>query len=131
MTAPRSEALVFFGANHIRFRLSPEIVIAFGTRAKRPGEAMVGTPIELVAVEQAAEQMAPYERLLGDAVAGDGTLFSRQDAVEAQWRNVDPILDNVMPVHPYEPNTWGPSESDRLIPGGAWHNPTAAATAAA
>jgi len=118
--------------NHIRFRLSPEIVIAFGTRAKRPGEAMVGTPIELLAVEQAAEQMAPYERLLGDAVAGDATLFSRQDAVEAQWRIVDPILGNVTPVHPYEPNTWGPSEADRLIPGGAWHNPTtAAATAAA
>jgi glucose-6-phosphate 1-dehydrogenase len=117
--------------NYIRFRLSPEIVIALGTRAKRPGEAMVGAPLELTAVEQAAEMMAPYERLLGDAIEGDATLFSRQDAVEAQWRIVDPILGNVTPVYPYQPNTWGPAEADRLIPAGRWHNPMATATTVA
>ena len=116
--------------NYIRFRLSPEIVIALGTRAKRPGEAMTGVPIELVAVEQAGDLMAPYERLLGDAAAGDATLFAREDAIEAQWRVVDAILGNVTPVYPYEPNTWGPREADRLIPDGAWHNPLATATAA-
>jgi glucose-6-phosphate 1-dehydrogenase len=117
--------------NYIRFRLSPEIVIALGTRAKQPGEAMTGTPIELVAVEAAGELMAPYERLLGDAAAGDATLFAREDAVETQWRIVDAILGNVTPVYPYDPNTWGPREADGLIPEGAWHNPLATATAAA
>ena len=74
--------------------------------------------------------MAPYERLLGDAAEGDATLFAREDAVEAQWRVVDAILGNVTPVYPYEPNTWGPREADRLIPDDAWHNPLATATAA-
>jgi glucose-6-phosphate 1-dehydrogenase len=116
--------------NHIRFRLSPDIVIALGTRVKRPGEAMTGAPVELVAVEEAGDLMAPYERLLGDAAQGDATLFAREDAIEAQWRAVDAILGTVTPVHPYEPNTWGPREADRLIPGGAWHNPLATATTA-
>jgi glucose-6-phosphate 1-dehydrogenase len=108
--------------NYIRFRLSPDIVIALGTRVKRPGEAMTGAPVELVAVEEAGDLMAPYERLLGDAAQGDASLFAREDAVESQWRAVDAILGNVTPVHPYEPNTWGPREADRLIPGGAWHS---------
>ena len=116
--------------SHIRFRLSPEIVIALRTRVKHPGEAMTGELIELIAVEPTAELMAPYERLLSDAAAGDATLFSREDAIEAQWRIVDPILGNVTPIHPYEPNTWGPREADRLIPGGAWHNPSPTATIA-
>ena len=116
--------------NYIRFRLSPEIVIGLGTRVKRPGEAMTGAPVELVAVEEAGDLMAPYERLLGDAAQGDATLFAREDAVEAQWRVVDAILGNVTPVYPYEPNTWGPREADRLIPDVAWHNPLATATAA-
>ena len=116
--------------NYVRFRLSPEIVIGLGTRAKQPGEAMTGTRIELVAVEQAGDLMTPYERLLGDAAQGDATLFAREEAIEAQWRIVDPILGNVTPVHPYEPNTWGPAEADRIIGPGGWHNPLATATTA-
>ena len=68
--------------------------------------------------------MLPYERLLGDAIRRDASLFSRKDAVEAAWRVVDPILDNATPAHEYEPNTWGPTEADRIIGGnGGWHNP--------
>lgn len=68
--------------------------------------------------------MTPYERLLGDAIRGDATLFVREDGVEAAWTVVDPILGNATPVHEYEPNTWGPAEADRIIAGdGGWHDP--------
>ena len=111
-------------ANYYRFRLSPEIAIALGTKAKKPGEFMVGQRIELVALRQAPDQMGPYERLLGDAADGDATLFSREDSVEAAWRVVDPVLGNATPLSEYEPNTWGPPEVERvLVPEGGWHNP--------
>lgn len=81
--------------------------------------------MELVARHHAAEEMTPYERLLGDALRGDAALFARADSVEAAWRVVDPILGEAVPVHPYEPGTWGPAEADRLIAGTeAWRNPT-------
>jgi glucose-6-phosphate 1-dehydrogenase len=99
----------------IRFRLSPDVYIALQSRAKLPGEAMVGEDIELVARHQSAGEMKPYERLLHDAVVGETTLFARQDEVEEAWRIVDPILDNATPVHPYEPNTYGPNEADDLV----------------
>jgi glucose-6-phosphate 1-dehydrogenase len=67
--------------------------------------------------------MPPYERLLGDAMRGDPTLFAREDSVEAAWEVVEPILGDVCPVHPYEPGTWGPSEADQLIADGTWHAP--------
>jgi glucose-6-phosphate 1-dehydrogenase len=68
--------------------------------------------------------MAPYERLLSDAMRGDATLFASEDSVEAAWRVVDPVLDDVTPVYHYEPNTWGPREADALVAGeGGWHNP--------
>lgn len=111
-------------ANYYRFRLSPEVVIALGTKSKRPGELMVGEPIELDACHQAPDEMGPYERLLGDAANGDGTLFGREDSVEAAWRIVDPVLGNATPLTEYEPNTWGPLEVERaLAPEGGWHNP--------
>jgi len=111
-------------ANYYRFRLSPEIVIALGTKGKKPGELMVGEHIELVACHQAPDEMGPYERLLGDAANGDGTLFGREDSVDAAWRIVDPILGNATPLTEYEPNTWGPSEVERVLaPAGGWHNP--------
>jgi glucose-6-phosphate 1-dehydrogenase len=70
--------------------------------------------------------MEAYERVLGDAIAGDATLFARQDYVEEAWRIVDPVLKQGSPVHSYEPNTWGPIKLDqRLAPRGGWHNPTA------
>jgi glucose-6-phosphate 1-dehydrogenase len=101
--------------NHIRFRLGPEVVIAIGARGKTPGEAMIGEDIELSVRHQDPEEMQPYERLIGDAMTGDATLFARQDSVEAAWAIVDPILGDATPVHPYEPGTWGPAEADRII----------------
>jgi glucose-6-phosphate 1-dehydrogenase len=109
---------------YCRFRLSPEVVLALGTKVKKPGERMVGESIELVAHHQPPDEMEPYERLLGDAANGDATLFAREDAVEASWRVVDPILGNTIPLYNYEPNTWGPPEVERtLAPEGGWHNP--------
>jgi glucose-6-phosphate 1-dehydrogenase len=111
-------------ANYYRFRLNPEIVIALGTKGKKPGELMVGEPIELVACHHAPDEMGPYERLLGDAANGDASLFAREDSVEAAWRIVDPILGNATPLTEYEPNTWGPPEVERVLaPEGGWHNP--------
>ena len=111
-------------SNYLRFRLSPEVVIAMEARAKVPGERMVGEEVELVALHQRPEEMDPYERLLSDAARGEPTLFARQDAVEAAWRVVDPVLGEVTPVYEYAPGTWGPVEADRLaIRQGGWHNP--------
>ncbi len=111
--------------NYFRFRLGPDVMIALGSNSKVPGEAMVGERIELVAGHGAGDKMDPmdpYERLLGDAMKGDTTLFVRGDGVEAAWHVVQPILETPMSLHEYEPNTWGPREADRLIEGG-WHNP--------
>jgi glucose-6-phosphate 1-dehydrogenase len=108
--------------NYFRFRLSPDVTIALGTSTKVPGQAMVGKRIELVARQCSGDQMDSYERLLGDAMEGDATLFARGDGVEAAWHVVQPIIEASLPVHQYQPNTWGPSEADRLIEGG-WHNP--------
>ena len=110
--------------NHIRFRLSPDVFICLGARAKLAGEAMRGEAVELVARHQSPDEMAPYERLLGDAMRGDQRLFAREDAVEAAWRVVDPVLGDVTPLHIYEPGTWGPAEADRLRPPDGWDQPT-------
>jgi glucose-6-phosphate 1-dehydrogenase len=110
--------------NHVRFRLGPEVVIAIGARGKMPGEDMIGEDIELSVRHQDPEEMEPYERLIGDALMGDDTLFGRQDSVEAAWAIVDPVLGTATPVHPYEPGTWGPAEADRIIaPHGGWRCP--------
>ena len=112
-------------ANHFRFRLSPEIVIALGTRVLAPKEGLAGETVELIARRHpTGDEMDPYERLLGDALRGDPTLFAREDEVEAAWRVVDPILGAATPVHEYEPRTWGPKEADRLVDGDeGWHSP--------
>jgi len=110
--------------SYYRFRLTPDMTLALGTRVKKPGELMVGESIELIARHQPPDEMEPYERLLGDAANGDATLFAREDSVEAAWRVVDPILGNVTPLFYYEPNTWGPAEVQQtLVPTGGWHNP--------
>ncbi len=102
--------------NYVRMRLGPDVEIAFGAQVKKPGEAMVGQPTELSFVHHAsADEMAPYERLLGDAMDGDATLFAREDAVEAAWAVVDPVLGDVVPVTEYDPGTWGPADADRLV----------------
>ncbi|MGH2416651.1 MAG: hypothetical protein ACRDEA_23725, partial [Microcystaceae cyanobacterium] len=112
------------GLKDLRFLLSPEVVIGIGARSKLPGEAMVGAEVELVALYTPGDEMEPYERLLGDAMRGDPTLFVREDTVEAQWRIVQPILNNETPVYEYDPNTWGPQEADKLIAqDGGWYNP--------
>ena len=112
--------------NYVRFRLSPDVTIAIGARVKRPGERMDSEPTELRVVHRPdAEEMDAYERLLGEAMEGDPTLFAREDAVEAAWAIVQPILGSVTPVHDYEPGSWGPREADALAAGlGGWHSPT-------
>jgi len=114
--------------NYVRFRLSPQVVIALGARAKRPGEGMSGEPLELSVVEQPQQgsdgRMGDYERLLGDAMAGDATLFARQDVVEAAWAIVDPVIHGPSPMYEYEPGTWGPPQADRLVADvGGWNTP--------
>ena len=93
--------------NRLRLRLSPEVVIALGMRVKLPGERMEGEDVELIAMHQPGDEMSPYERLLGDALRGDQSLFAREDSIEAQWRIVEPVLDNATPVYEYEQNTLG------------------------
>lgn len=115
--------------NHLRLRLGPEVVIAVGARAKQPGEGMTGRPVELSLVEQPAQgtagRMGDYERLLGDAMQGDATLFARVDAVEAAWAIVDPVLHDSGPLHAYEPGTWGPTAADALVANvGGWNTPS-------
>ena len=100
--------------DHLRLRLSPDVVIALGMRVKQPGEQMIGEDVELIAKHQTGSEMAPYERLLGDALKGDQALFASEDAIEAQWRIVDPVLAAPSPLHFYKPGTWGPKEADRL-----------------
>jgi glucose-6-phosphate 1-dehydrogenase len=117
-----------FGAanppNYLRFRLMPQASIALGASAKLPGEAMRGETVELLLCDnKTPEEMDAYERLLGDAMRGDATLFAREDSVEAAWRIVDPILGKSAPVTVYEPNTWGPT-SPAVTPEGGWHDPT-------
>ncbi len=112
--------------NHVRLRLGPQVAIAVGARAKRPGEGMVGRPVELSVVDQPADvRLGDYERLLGDALAGDATLFARQDVVEAAWAIVDPLVQNPGAMFEYEPGSWGPAEADRLVAEvGGWNTPT-------
>jgi glucose-6-phosphate 1-dehydrogenase len=115
--------------NYLRLRLSPEVTIAIGARVKKLGEAMISEPTELSLVHCASgDEMSAYERLLGDAMAGQTTLFARQDAVEAAWSIVEPVLDNVTPVHPYAAGSWGPVEAERLTGDvGGWARPQSGA----
>jgi glucose-6-phosphate 1-dehydrogenase len=100
--------------DHLRLRLSPDVLIALGMRVKLPGEHFEGEDVELIATHQTGSEMAPYERLLGDALKGDQSLFASESAIEAQWRIVDPVLSSPSPCLEYEPGTWGPEEADRL-----------------
>ena len=112
--------------NYLRFRVTPDVVIALGAMAKVPGEAMAGAPIELVASHPpSGQEMDAYERLLGDAMKGDKTLFAREDYVEEAWRIVEPVLKAPPPVYEYEPGTWGPAEAARVSPPGGWRDPVA------
>ncbi len=114
--------------NHFRFRISPDVTVALGLTVMDPEEKMVGQRVELLASRHpGAEEMDAYERVLGDAMAGDRALFAREDYVEEAWRIVDPVLKKDTPLHEYEPGTWGPREVDRVVaPPGGWENPTGA-----
>ena len=113
------------GDNYVRFRLSPDIATAIGARAKRPGSQDTDQVELLVARNPDPEEMEAYERLIWMAMHGDSTLFAREDAVEAAWRIVDPILGGTTPLYEYEQGTWGPREADHIIEGGGWHDPVA------
>jgi glucose-6-phosphate 1-dehydrogenase len=110
--------------NYFRLRLSPEVVISEGALVKRNGEQMHGEPVELIARHRSDTEKSPYERLLGDAIRGDTSLFTQDDCVEAAWRVVDPILTAALPVLEYQPGTWGPPASAGVVnDGDTWHDP--------
>ena len=111
-------------ANYLRFRLSPNSAVALAARVKRAGKQFIGDQRELYLQEEQIGDKSPYARLLGDAMAGDGALFTREDAVEAAWAVVDPVLDTHHRAHPYKPGSWGPKQADALIAAdGSWQNP--------
>jgi len=117
-------------ANYVRFRLSPNSAVALAARVKRAGKEFVGDQRELYLLEEQPGEEKPYSRLLSDAMVGNGALFTRQDAVEAAWAVVDPVLNTHHPVHSYKPGTWGPKQADELIAAdGSWHNPQPAKAA--
>ena len=111
--------------NYFRFRISPDITGAFGLTVMDSEEKMVGRQVELLASRHlGAEEMSAYERLFGEAMAGDATSFAREDYIEEAWRIVDPVLKMDTPVYEYAPGSWGPSEVDQKVaPPGGWQNP--------
>jgi glucose-6-phosphate 1-dehydrogenase len=121
------------GRNYMRFRISPDMEIAVGTNVMGAKETMEGIPVEMIATrQQCPEEMEAYERVLGDAMAGDPSHFAREDYVEEAWRIVDPILKANTPIFEYEKNTWGPAEvGKRVTPPSGWHNPVTAPAHAA
>jgi len=112
--------------NHFRFRISPEVTLGLGMMVKSIEDEMHGEPLELVAVrESVPDEMDAYERVLRDAMAGDATLFAREDYVEEAWRIVDPALKADTPVYEYEPGSWGPAEAEsKIAPPDGWHDPS-------
>jgi glucose-6-phosphate 1-dehydrogenase len=111
---PPLSGLVQGRSNYLRLQLTPGLTIDLGALIKQPGEGMTAVPTELSLVRNLEDEMTPYERLLGDAIVGDATLFSRQDAVKEAWKIVTPILDGASPLHSYESGTWGPVVAERL-----------------
>jgi glucose-6-phosphate 1-dehydrogenase len=112
-------------ANYARFQLGPErVAIAMGVRTKAPGTAMIGRDVELYCCNERGPGLDPYERLIADAMAGDGMLFARQDAVEEAWRVVEPALDGARPPIEYAPGTWGPDAAQAMAASvGGWLAP--------
>ena len=112
--------------NYIRFRISPDSSIALAARVKRVGKEFIGDQRELFLCEEQPGEVAPYQRLLEDAMIGDGALFTREDAVEAAWAVVDPVLQAHSPAQPYQRGSWGPPAADAIVAAGDhWHNPRA------
>ena len=113
-------------SNYCRLRISPDVTIAIGANVIARGEETRSQTAEMLGTQlPRADEMDAYERVLGDAMEGDATLFAREDYVEEAWRIVDPVLKNGTPVYEYEPGTWGPKEVDSSVaPPGGWQNPT-------
>jgi glucose-6-phosphate 1-dehydrogenase len=111
--------------NYFRFRISPDVTIAHGMMVQSADTVMSGEPVELVALDHgSANEMDAYERVLGDAMSGDATLFAREDYVEEAWRIVDPVVKAGTPVYEYEPGVWGPAEArQKIVPADGWNNP--------
>jgi glucose-6-phosphate 1-dehydrogenase len=123
---PTMYSYLSLNQNYVRFRISPDITVAFGLNVMSPvEEKTLGNPVEIQGGRLPhAEEMDAYERVLTDAMAGDATLFARQDYVEEAWRIVDPVLKEGTPVYEYEPGSWGPDEvARRVTPPGGWQNP--------
>jgi glucose-6-phosphate 1-dehydrogenase len=119
------DAIAADQSNRFHFRLSPDVFIAARARVKAPGDRMVGDNGELIARSQPADDMTPYELLLGDAMEGDAMLFASADSIEAAWRVVQPVLAGMPPPGIYDRGTWGPADANRLIVGdGRWHDPS-------
>lgn len=111
-------------ANYTRFRFAPESQIALAARVKVPGKTFVGHQRELYLCNEHPDEEAPYERLLGDALSGNGMLFTREDGVEAAWAVVEPVLEHHGPVQQYQPGSWGPAQAEALVSAhGGWCNP--------
>jgi glucose-6-phosphate 1-dehydrogenase len=112
-------------ANQLRVRIYPDDQVSITLVGKKPGPALAPQLRELAhSGAAAAQMMRPYDRLIGAALSGDRYLFAREDTVEAAWRVVQPVLGDVIPVHPYARGSWGPAQADALVPAGeAWHNP--------
>jgi glucose-6-phosphate 1-dehydrogenase len=123
--------VALFGAggattNEVCFRLSPDEFISLSASVKRSGDDMVGDDVRLVEHYHPCDERAPYERLLGDALRGERTLFGNEDSVEAAWRIVDPVLGDVAPIRAYAQGSWGPTEADALAADtGGWSQPAA------
>jgi len=110
--------------NHVRIRISPDVHIAMGMNVLSPQDESLSLPTEMTACRHpVAGEMDAYERVLGDAMHGDATLFAREDYVEEAWRVVDPVLRAGTSVHPYAAHSWGPAEAQRIAPEGGWHDP--------
>jgi glucose-6-phosphate 1-dehydrogenase len=108
----------------LRFRIWPETAVSLTLHGKQPGAGWQPQAEELSFAQQPGSDIRPYDRLIGAALDGDRWLFARQDTVEAAWQIVDPVLGDVVPVHPYAKGTWGPSEATRLLPDrDTWYDP--------
>jgi glucose-6-phosphate 1-dehydrogenase len=114
--------------NYLRFRLSPDFVLALGANVRAQGEGLAADAVELQLASERPGDLEPYEELLGDALRGDAFRFAREDYVEEAWRIVDPVLKAMTPIHEYPPDTWGPAETDaHIMPPGGWVNPKVSA----
>ncbi|TPI45155.1 glucose-6-phosphate dehydrogenase [Mesorhizobium sp. B2-9-1] len=112
-------------ANYVRFRIDPQVAISIGAQRKVAGDDMIGEQVELTALDDTKGDMPPYERLIGDAMNGNGQLFTRQDAAELAWRIVGPVLGDTTAPQIYAPKTWGPADAmNGFGPPDGWINPS-------